>query len=135
VRVDWAIPCRYAEVQQGAGATIVGAGADVAIVPDPPAVVQLLFAVRYVGPPDELDGETEHPVACRIFNPKGDRIGEQRGGLRAEGTPLVAGYATELIVPTTIVLEAQEHGTYAFEFSIDDHEIQVPIHIIEPPQQ
>jgi hypothetical protein len=132
VRVDWAIPCRYVEVQQGAGAVLVGAGADMAAVPSLSMPLQLLFAVRYVGNPDELDGETEHPISCRIFNPAGAQIGEQGGLLKAQATMLIPGYVAELIVPTGIVFEPAEYGTYHFSFSIDESEKRVPMHIIEP---
>jgi hypothetical protein len=132
VRVDWAIPCRYVEVQQGAGAVLVGAGADTAAVPTLPMPIQLLFAVRYVGAPDELDGEAEHPISCRIFNPAGDQIGEQSGLLKAQATQLIPGYVAELIVPTGVVLEPNEYGTYGFEFSIDESEKRVPMHIVDP---
>lgn len=130
MRVDWAIPCRYVEVQQGSGATIIGAGADVAAVPSVPMVLQLLFAVRYVGAPDELDGEARHEIACRIFNPSGAQAGEQTGALTAQATQIVPGYVAELIIPTAVVLEATEYGTYGFEFSIDESHERVPVHIV-----
>lgn len=132
MRVDWAIPCRYVEVQQGAGAVLVGAGADMAAIPSLPTAIQLLFAVRYVGAPDELDGETEHPIAARIFDPDGAQIAEQKGLLKAHATLAIPGYLAELIVPTSIVFEPREYGTYGFEFSIDEHEVRVPMHIISP---
>jgi hypothetical protein len=132
VRVDWAIPCRYVEVQQGAGAVLVGAGADTAPVPRLPTPIQLLFAVRYLGVPDELDGEIEHPIACRIFNPAGEQIGDQSGRLKAHATQLIPGYLAELILPTAIVFEPQEYGTYHFEFSIDESSERIPMHIIDP---
>jgi len=134
VRVDWAIPCRYVEVTPGTGATIVGAGADVAFVPELPAPIQLLFAVRYVGAPDELEGEIAHPIVCRIFNPAGKFLGEQRGNLTAQATQLVAGYVAELIIPTAVVLNAESFGSYRLEFGIDESELPVPIHIIQRPE-
>ena len=132
MRVDWAIPCRYVEVQHGAGAVLVGAGADTAVVPSLPTPLQVLFAVRYIGTPEELDGEMEHPISCRIFNPAGDRIGEQSGRLKAHATFLIPGFVAELIVPTGVVLEPSDYGTYAFEFSIDESDKTVPMHIIDP---
>jgi hypothetical protein len=134
VQVDWAIPCRFVEVQQPGGATIVGAGADVALVPALPMALQLLFAVRYVGAPGELDSQTLHPFACRIFNPAGEQIGEQTGSLSAQATQIVPGYLAELIVPSAIVLEVTEHGTYHIEFAIDESVKRVPMHIVAREQ-
>jgi hypothetical protein len=132
VRIDWAIPCRFVEVQQPHGATIVGAGADVVHVATVPAVAQLLFAVRYVGAIDELDGSTPHPIATRIFNPAGDLVGEQSGQLTAHAEMAVEGWVAELIVPSALIVEVRELGTYGIEFAIDEDERRVPIHVIEP---
>lgn len=132
MRVDWAIPCRFVEVQQPFGATIVGAGADVVQVPQIPSPVQLLFAVRYIGLEEDLDGEAVHPFGCRMYKPDGEKVGEQGGQLTATATLRVPGYAVELIVPQALVFGAEEYGTYSFEFSIDDHNLRVPIHVVEP---
>jgi hypothetical protein len=40
----------------------------------------------------------------------------------------------ELIVPTAIVLEVTEYGSYRFEFAIDDSELPVAMHIVSPDQ-
>jgi hypothetical protein len=132
VRVDWAIPCRFVEVQPQSGATIVGAGADVVHVPSVPTPVQVLFAVRYVGAPEEVNGETAHSIVCRIFNPVGDRVDEQTGQLMAHGTQMIPGYVAEIIVPSGVVIDAQQFGTYGVEFSIDEDTLRrVPIHVVE----
>ncbi|HEY3945732.1 MAG TPA: hypothetical protein VGL78_10930 [Solirubrobacteraceae bacterium] len=116
------------------GATIVGAGADVVLAGTVPMVTQLLFAVRYVGAPDELTRDTQHPFSCRIFDPAGKQIGEQGGSLSAESTQIVRGYVAELTVPLAIVLEVTQYGTYHFEFVIDDSDKRVPMHIVSPDQ-
>jgi hypothetical protein len=133
VRVDWAIPCRYVEVAAQGGATIVGAGADLIQIPEAPAPVQVLFAVRFVGAPEELD-DMMHPVAARIFNPNGQMMGEQAGQITVAGTLRVPGYAAELTVPMGVVIDAREFGTYSVEFEIDGDTRRVPIHIVEPIQ-
>jgi hypothetical protein len=135
MRVDWAIPCRYVEVQPPGGATIVGAGADVVPVPEVPVAVQMLFAVRYVGAPDELDGQTTHPVATRVFDSRGEQMGEETGDatVEIEGI-IVPDYVAELIVPSSVVIDAREFGTYSVEFAIDGHSRRVPIHIVERPR-
>jgi hypothetical protein len=52
MRVDWAIPCRYAEVDDGL-ATIVGAQVDAVRVADFPARVGTWLALRLVFGDDE----------------------------------------------------------------------------------
>lgn len=130
MRIDWAIPCRYVEVHEG-GATIVGAGADLVMVPQVPTPIQMLFAVRFVGPPDELEGQP-HPIACRLFDPSGNSLGEQGGEMSTEVTQIVPGYVADLTIPMGIVLNVEQYGTYHVEFAIDDHELRVPVHIVDP---
>jgi hypothetical protein len=135
MRVDWAIPCRYAEVAPQGGATIVGAGADVVIVPEVPATIPVLFAVRFVGAPEELDGETPHDIVCRIFTPAGHPLGEQRARIEnAEVTQLVPGFVADITLPMGVVVHATEAGSYPIEFQIDDDHVRVPLHVVlQPP--
>ena len=131
MRVDWAIPCRYVEVQQSGGATLVGAGADLIAVPQLPTPVQVTFAVRFVGDPDELDGHTTHPIVTRLFDTDGNLRGEQRIDMEATSSQVVRGFAAELIVPVGIVIDAQVEGTYSVEFEIDGHTPKrVPVHVV-----
>lgn len=132
VRVDWAIPCRYVEVQQAGGATIVGAGADLATVQSTPAAVPVLFAVRLVGAPDEFDGKTPHELACRIYGPDGQQVGEQTARLTSQIDQRVPGYVAEILLPLGVVLDVQGVGTFGVEFSVDDHSLRVPIHVVTP---
>jgi hypothetical protein len=132
VHVEWAIPCRYAEVQAGSGATIVGAGSDLMRAAELPAAAQILFVVRFVGAPEELDGTTAHPIACRLYTPAGDLMGEQRADLTSAVTQVVPGYVADVTMPIGVVLEADEYGSYRVEFQIDDSApLRVPFHIVE----
>jgi len=131
VRVAWAIPCRYAEVQPGGGATIVGAGSDVLIVEGVPAQLHVLFAVRFVGAPDELDGELSHPVGCGIYSPDGELAGEQTSMLQGDINQLVPGFVAEVTVAMATDIEATELGSYGVEFAIDGNALRVPIHVVE----
>jgi hypothetical protein len=133
VRINWAIPCRYAEVQQQ-GATIVGAGADLVVVPELPAPVGVLFAIRFVGDPEELDGVTPHKTVVRLFDPDGASMGEQEGQII--GGPVqqvVVGYLAEVIIPMGVVIDAQRDGSYSVEFEIDGDRLRVPIHVVVGP--
>lgn len=129
MRVDWAIPCRYVEVHNQ-GATLVGAGADLLVAPELPAPIQVLFAVRFVGAAEEMDGETQHEMLVRLFDPAGESMGEQGGQLAAGVKQLVPGYLAELLMPLGIVLNAEQSGTYGVEFVIDGNALRVPIHIV-----
>jgi Family of unknown function (DUF6941) len=136
VNVDWAIPCRYAEVHPQGGSTIVGAGTDLHTVPELPMAVPVLFTVRFIGAPEELDGVTPHPVSCRIFGPDGGQLGEQSVELTSAVTQRVPGYLADVTLPIGIVLEVTEHGTYGIEFQIDTAPpMRVPIHMVEPPAE
>jgi hypothetical protein len=69
LRVDWAIPCRYAETAEDGTATLVGAGIDsmwAASLPHRAAVVLML---RFVGPEDEF----EEGAAWRFASSTRDR--------------------------------------------------------------
>jgi hypothetical protein len=133
MRVAWAIPCRYVEVQPQGGATLVGAGADVYWVPEIPAPVQMLFAVRFVGDPSELDGTAEHRIACRLFDPDGKALGEQGGQFTGDVTMAVPGYLAELTIPMAVVIDARQFGTHHVEFEIDGDSLRVPVHIVQGP--
>jgi hypothetical protein len=119
------------EVAQQRGATIVGAGADLVQVPEVPTPMPVLFAVRFVGAPEELDGSTPHPVVARIYNPDGALAGEQAGQIAGDITQVVPGYAAELTLPMGVVIDVQQFGTYSVEFEIDGDTRRVPIHVVE----
>lgn len=65
MRIEWAIPARYVEVNQGL-ATIVGAGANVFTVPDFPAGIGLMVAVKIVAAEGDTD---EHVFGNRVLGP------------------------------------------------------------------
>jgi len=133
VRVDWAIPCRYAEVHPQSGATIIGAGADLIIAPQIPTPVQVLFVVRFVGAPEEVKGDA-HPVTCRVLDPDGSEIGQQTAEITTELTQVVTGYVAEVTIPMGILLLVAQYGTYRVEWTIDGGDpLPVPIHVVEPP--
>jgi hypothetical protein len=56
LRIDWAIPCRYAETN-GPLITIVGGVIDTFYVHGYPSVVGMMLATRMVGLPEDLAGE------------------------------------------------------------------------------
>ena len=103
-------------------------------IPQAPAAVPVLFAVRFVGDPDELDGTTSHPILCRIYDPAGEQRGEQRVDLNATATTVVANFAAQIVVPIGTVLDVQAFDSYSVEFEIDGTTpVRVPIHMLQAP--
>jgi len=72
-----------------------------------------------------------HPFACRISDPEGNETGEQTGHVSGDVTQVVPGYVADVTVPIGITIEAARFGTYAVEFQIDDHALQVPLHVVQ----
>lgn len=111
--------------------TLVGAGADLFTPASVPTAIEVLFAVRFTGAPDELDGDVAHPIACRVYDPDGTQRGEQGASLTATGQAIVQGFAAQLLMPIGMVVAVPETGTYSFEFEIDRNVFpRVPIHIV-----
>jgi hypothetical protein len=128
LRVDWAIPCRYAEVNDNL-ATIVGAGIDHMFVPALPAPVQVVLAVRLVSPPDEVAGGDEHPLGWAVLDDQRNTIAEL-GGMFApaiEGAP--ADWLVGLHLPIVVIFPVEVEGTYTIELTVDDHTYSVPMHV------
>jgi hypothetical protein len=71
LRVDWLIPCRYVEVNNGL-ATLVGAGIEWQTVPAFPIEFTQMLGLRIVGLPDE----EEHTLNVRILGPTMEPAGE-----------------------------------------------------------
>jgi hypothetical protein len=97
-RVDWAIPCRYAE-ENGGLATIVGAGIDRLYVSELPGEVGVLIALRIVLREDELGHE--HEIAFTLYDPTMAVVAHLEGHFSAEAHPAKEpGWETGMIAPT-----------------------------------
>jgi hypothetical protein len=134
LRVDWAIPCRYVEVNDGL-ATIVGAGVDTFWVPEMPAAVGVLIAIRIVGSPEEMAPGVEHNLVVRVLDPGMEEISRIEGRGGASGTNPLAqeGFEQASIIPTMQQFEVPAEGNYTIEIRIDDRSATVPIRVIEGP--
>jgi hypothetical protein len=132
VNIDWVIPCRYLEVHDNLG-TIVGAGIDTYWVPELPAPMQVVLAVRVLAMSEELNNE-KHTATNRVRDPNGNIISEVTGefGVSGEGNP---DWLTGILLPSVLQFEASDEGTYTIEHVIDQSDAQVPIHIVHglPP--
>jgi len=130
-RVDWAIPCRYAEENAGL-ATIVGAGIDRLHVSELPGQVGVLIALRIVLREDELGHE--HEIAFTLYDPTMAEVAHLDGHFSAEAHPAKEpGWETGMITPTAHNFAVTEYGTYSLEVLIDGHsEKTIPLLIREP---
>ena len=135
MNIDWIIPCRYLEVHDNLG-TLVGAGIDTFWVPDLPAQMQVLMAVRLTALLDELGPEHEHPVRNVVRSPGGDVVDEQTGNFALGGVQENVereNWLHGLLMPMVVTFEATEEGTYTVEHFVDHASYPVPLHIVHGP--
>jgi len=132
VRVDWAIPCRYAEVNGGL-ATIVGAQVDAARVAQFPARVGTWLAFRFVFADDELG--SPHEIVLRILDAELNQIDETRTELTL-GPPnpqKAPGWEGSHLMATFVQFDAGSSGTHTFEVYVDGrHQQALPFSIRGP---
>jgi hypothetical protein len=131
VRVDWAIPCRYAEVHDNL-ATIVGGGIDHTLVPVLPAPVQVVLAIRLVFLPDEDELTSAHKLRVAALSPEGETLAQVEGDINlAGGAPPPAGdWLQALHVPMAIQFMAQTEGRYTLEITVDGHTLGIPMTVV-----
>jgi hypothetical protein len=75
LNIEWIIPCRYVEVHDNLG-TIIGAGIDTFWVPELPAPIQVILAIRLLAVAEELDPDQQHTVTNRVRGPDGEVMNE-----------------------------------------------------------
>ena len=129
MNIDWVLVCRYVEVHDNLG-TIVGAGIDAVWVPDIPAPIQVLLAVRLMGLPEELTIDQKHSVVSRVRDPQDQIVGEVGGDLSVEARSARPDWLAGIIVPAVIRFEVAKEGTHTVEQSVDAASYAVPIHIV-----
>ena len=128
MNIDWIIPCRYLEVHDGLG-TIIGAGIDTIWLPELPAPIQVLLAVRLLVTPDEMSSEEPHVVANRIRNPDGEVLVETRGEMMIGGDVTRPEWLIGATIPVVLQFEAVDQGAYMIELDVDDATKSLPIHV------
>jgi hypothetical protein len=129
MRVDWAIPCRYAEVNGGL-ATVVGAQVDAVRVAQFPARVGTWLALRLVFGDEEAS--SEHDVTLKILDPQLGEIGETHTNLTL-GPPnpeKAPGWEGSHLMATFVQFDAGSEGTHTFELYVDGrHQQTLPFSI------
>ena len=116
-------------------ATIIGGGVDTYWYPELPATTQVFLAIRLLGMPDELTEEVPHTTVSRIKNPAGDVLAEAQGEIRIGAAAARPDWLVGVTIPTMVVFEAAEEGTYTIELDFDDATAALPIHVVHglPP--
>lgn len=130
MRVDWALPCRYTEVNDNL-ATIVGASVDTVQVLTLPATIPVTIAVRLVAALDELGEDKPHELRCVARNADLEEVGEVQG--TASWPVPEAARADWLLgihLPLVVQFEAGEEGTYTLDISVDGNGYPVPMHVV-----
>ena len=126
--IDWIIPCRYLEVHDGLG-TIIGAGVDTYWLPELPAPIQVLLAVRLLTTPEEIESAEPHVVSNRIRRPDGGLLAETTGEITVGGEVTRPGWLAGSMIPVVLQFEAQDEGAYMIELDVDDASKSLPIHV------
>ncbi|MCU1676635.1 MAG: hypothetical protein JWM93_1393 [Frankiales bacterium] len=127
MRITWAIPCKFAEVVNGQ-ATIVGAGANLFVVPQ--AAFPIGMGVTVVLSIAAGDGEIEGHLRGQILGPDMAPIGDALdvpGFGFPPGPNKPDGWENTVMIPIIMQWEAAEFGTYTLTFSIDERTVTVPV--------
>lgn len=131
MRVDWAIACRYVEVNGGL-ATIIGAGIDTFWVSEFPANLTVPVAVKVAGSQDEV--ENEHVLMGRVLNPQLEEIASIQGTFTAESSlDAQPGWEASIALATLHVFTATEPGAYTIDVNVDGRSQTVPLAVRQLP--
>ena len=133
LKVDWALACRYAEVNNNL-ATMVGGGIDHTYLPALPAPMQVIVLARLIGPPEEFQGE--HNVACAAFAPDLSELARVDGTLVMPEIP-PTDWLLAVYYPMAVQYMAPTAGAYRIEVGIDDSDpYPIPMHVSDrlPPE-
>jgi len=129
MRVDWAIPCKYAEVN-GTLATIVGAQVDSVRVAEFPVRLSTFVALRLVF--DDSEAADQHEVLFKMLDPLLEQIGERRttvvlGAPNPEKQP---GWEAHHMMAFNLQFEATQPGTHTFEVYVNErHQRTLPFSV------
>lgn len=145
MNIDWAVTCRYAE-SDGVVATMVGAGVDIAFLPQFPSPIGVMVAARLAASADELAPGQVHPFRCRVLDSHGQPAVDVDGvplepmevgiGSQVPVQQIVPGWLVNPLLAFGVQWMATEPMTYTIELSVDGGEPHLsPYHVVSPPQQ
>lgn len=130
MKIDWVIPCRYAEVNDNL-ATIIGAGGDRFMLLEEPWTVEIMLAIRITALVEELGPDKVYPVENSIRDPEGNIIHEEVGSFSAtaRGDIQDPTWLQGVFIATEARFAAEVEGTYTFKHVFGDSEHLLPLHI------
>ena len=118
MRVDWAIPCRYAEAAEDGTATLVGAGIDSMWLASLPHRAAIVLMLRFVGAEDEF--EVGKPLEVRLVDPQSRETPVLARAVAASPPPLkIAGAEMAASFVSSIGWDASDYGLYTLEVYLD----------------
>lgn len=129
MRVDWAIPCRAAHVEDGL-ITIAGAQVDTLYTPTFPSLLATWVAIRLVFSDTELPCEQE--LAMRLTGPELEELVELRKPLSfGEANPQKApGWEGSHVMAHLVRFEAPCAGAYTLDIMLGDrHQRTLPFSV------
>lgn len=134
MRIEYVVPCRYAEVNDGL-ATIVGAGIDSIAAAVFPTNVQVMLTVRILGQADEMPGA--HRVRCPVRDSEDTTIAEDLDATielppePAQPHPAGDAWLHNIMLAIGVAFVAPQAGTYTLNVIFDDAEYPVPIYLVQ----
>lgn len=137
LRLDWVVPCRYAEVGGDGTMSILGAGLDTFWVEEEqlPAPLGVFLATRVAGSEDEWS--TPHPLSMRLLRPDLEEEVLLEIPLQMDELPPLKqpGHEAGVVLPLLMQWTAHSHGLYSFELLLDAVRAKsVPINV-RPPSE
>ena len=130
MNIDWVIPCRYVEVHDNLG-SMIGAGIDTFWVPDLPAGLQVLCAVRLTATAEELTAGITHQMRNVVTDPSGNVVSDVGGEFEIGTENPRREWLNGIVLPSAAQFEATVSGTYQLEHIVDADSKSIPLHVVE----
>ena len=129
LRVDWLIPCRYAEAVDGL-ATMIGAGANVVVMPELPNAAAVHVVGRIAG---LAEPGSDHQIVAQVLGPDFAPVAEPveltlTMGERSEFNP--EGWEDHMIVHLALQFPVEEYGVHLVEVRVDERSATLQLHIV-----
>src|SRR3954471_21387579 len=104
MNVDWVIPCRYVEVHDNLG-SMIGAGIDTFWVPEVPAPLQVMLAVRLTATAEELSPGIQHTLRTIVTDKLGEVVFEATVEFEADADIAQAEWLSSMVMPSVVQFE------------------------------
>jgi hypothetical protein len=130
MKIDWLVPCRYAEPQADGTLMISGAGIDTFWVDESSLPTDLAFflAARAIGELDEL--LAAHDIKVRLRRPSSKRAEKLISGqIQADRAPETAEMAGGVLLAIGMAFNARELGVHSVEFALDGRRRKVEFRV------